>query len=108
MTGWEAAAERVAELAVARVPRLAGLQARRKSYRHSKIASAYLSEGANLEGWRYLLGALRLDPFNRRAYAIAVLALFPSGLRKGVSRWVKRVQVMAAGRGEPKVDEKRV
>lgn len=108
MTGWEAAAERVAGLAVARVPRLAGLQARRKSYRHSKIASAYLSEGLNLEGWRYLLGALRLDPFNRRAYAIAVLALFPSGLRKGVSRWVKRVQAMAARRGEPKVDEKRV
>lgn len=89
---WDTAAERVSELMIARAPDLARLRGKRASYRHSKIASAYFSEGANAAGWRHLAAALRADPLNRRAYAVVALALLPAGARKGVARRVKRMR----------------
>lgn len=94
---WDAAAERVSELMIARAPELARLRGKRVSYRRSKIASAYFSEGANAAGWRHLTAALRADPLNRRAYAVMVLALLPAGARKGVARWVKRIRILISG-----------
>jgi glycosyltransferase involved in cell wall biosynthesis len=89
---WEAASERVSELMIARVPGLARLRCKRASYRRSKIASAYFSEGKNAAGWKYLLMALQDNPLNRRAYAVILLALIPAGARRPFSRWVKRVR----------------
>lgn len=92
LSRWDEAAERVSDIATNAMPALAPLRSRRASIRRVKIASAYLSAGESAQARRYLIRAVRSNPFNAQAYALAGLAFLPISMRRRIIGWLKSLR----------------
>lgn len=86
---WEGAFNDIGERWVARCPILRLSLRRRNSYRLGKIAQQYFAAGSDRLGWSHVGRSLRTNPLNGRAYAYALLAIFPYAIRKIITRTIK-------------------
>lgn len=92
LSRWDEAAERVSDIAIKAMPELADFRSRRTASRRVKIASAYLSAGDREQAWRYLIRAIKGNPFNARAYVLVGLACLPFSLRGRIIGWLRSLR----------------
>lgn len=97
---WIAAADLLAERSVAIAPGLAADVGRRRGFRLAKVAEAHFRGGDPAQGWRTLRAALRLNPYNPRAYLYALSALAPETARETLKRRARSLRALLAGSGE--------